>query len=1179
MQNSELIPQKELDNITKATELIPKLQKEVTNLIDPYSKWVVELSKGNLSLKEQISLIDKINKAEKDYVSLSSEIAKAQEQIVKEKAKLIVQESEEAKAIQRKKIELQLEAKAVREAAKAEAEATKEAERRNKVREESIKWEKEVQEEASVSSRSWSQLSKEEQDAIMGRSSATKGYAESIEDVVVGTDRATESTQQLTGIQKEAEKSYAKLGEFEQKEITYLLELQEQHQNIKKSLRDLDKEYARGLISQEKYVKDKARLIALEREQVDIIDEVSHSVRGASTDITKYDDSLLTLTRSIGLYDRQTGATLRKVQNVPVVKKAWLNVNNQLVKSLGLSAKAASVLQMAIVGMVIGGIILAISKFKEFRDEQKKLQKSTEELLRPIGEEIAKLDTLFLRLRSAKEGTAEYAKTRKEIQDNYGKHLDNLSEEERLLKNQEGAYKALTAAVIENAAAKGMADANAKAFEEFGKSVSDALGGVDQLFVEKFGKEQGAALFREYTTGIIQGGGKLNKELYNIYKEFNTEIQSIGVDGRVLVQQFNPLKTKMWEIKDASDELNSSVDHSNLIFGAFMKTIQKTNAETESLVSIQEEELRKVRLWSESTEAEIKAKNRKIKTIETEISRLKSLGVESNKTIKDAMKLAVAEVKALDEINQLKIDNNATALKKISDDNRTSYDERISAFNAFQQEMENSIRTKATNEEDNLVRPFLEAGMSREQAEKKVWNQILLIRAKAETELNKIAEDGWQTRLSITEQYLAKEIDTITKEAEKRNNEIDRLESEALVSLAERFKDGTMKQEEYEQERLEITRKYAKQRFEADISVLNESLRLAEEQITANEGNEEILAELTEKRAEVQRQIEKATLDYDIYLNGLRVEDDKKAGDKRIEIEKAVADKRKELLKGVADFASAIFKRSVNDQLKEIEKLSQANTEYYDEEKERIDRLYEAGAISKEEADARKRFADDEEQAREEELAQKRAEVMRRQFMVEQTAAVLSIAKDAAEAVFKIKAQAAILASNPLTKALAAVALAQIPKVYANAGIQTGIILAQDLPQYAEGTMDSGERGLRIVGDGGKHEMILSGGNIFKTPKTDTIIDLPAHSMVLPDFNAALQAMAVNAMVQAPQKGVDMGATHDILRKQGHDIHLMKLKNDESVRIAKQFMVQQAKSANSQKSNNVVISRRTFKIK
>ena len=66
--------------------------------------------------------------------------------------------------------------------------------------------------------------------------------------------------------------------------------------------------------------------------------------------------------------------------------------------------------------------------------------------------------------------------------------------------------------------------------------------------------------------------------------------------------------------------------------------------------------------------------------------------------------------------------------------------------------------------------------------------------------------------------------------------------------------------------------------------------------------------------------------------------------------------------------------------------------------------------------------------------------------------------------------------------------------------IQLATIIAQPIPKYAKGT-DNHPGGLAIVGDGGKHEAVVTDRGAYITPNVPTLIDLPRRAKVIPDVD------------------------------------------------------------------------------
>lgn len=379
-----------------------------------------------------------------------------------------------------------------------------------------------------------------------------------------------------------------------------------------------------------------------------------------------------------------------------------------------------------------------------------------------------------------------------------------------------------------------------------------------------------------------------------------------------------------------------------------------------------------------------------------------------------------------------------------------------------------------------------------------------------EEKILKVIKDYRQQRQNLNDADITSErkrvnevLKELSREANARGQEIAGNESGALTDLSGEYAKGLMSEEVYQAKKKAISDKYTLERFKAQSEMLKKQLET--EGLTA------------EQRASIETKIAEKSVELNKWMNEQKIKENEDAAARQIEIEKAKSEKIKELLQDVFNFGIQLIKQQLDAKLESLEKESEENEAWSEEEKERIDRLEESGAISKEQADARKAAVDDQAAMREEEIEAKRKEVKRKQAVLEKNMAVIEIAKDLAVAIFKIKAEAAAAAAIPVVgAALAAAALSQIPLVVASAAIQTASVLATPIPEYAKGTKDH-PGGLAIVGDGGRSEMIVSNGMLFKTPATDTLIDLPAHSVVYPDFNKAISAF-MTPIPRMPEK-------------------------------------------------------------
>lgn len=179
---------------------------------------------------------------------------------------------------------------------------------------------------------------------------------------------------------------------------------------------------------------------------------------------------------------------------------------------------------------------------------------------------------------------------------------------------------------------------------------------------------------------------------------------------------------------------------------------------------------------------------------------------------------------------------------------------------------------------------------------------------------------------------------------------------------------------------------------------------------------------------------------------------------------------------------NAIFQTEANNYQEEI----QANAEYYD------------ALLQNQQLTEEQRSQIEAERAQKErQLEEKRRQAERKSFLLGQAVALGEVAVDTFKQVAAIKAQAAVLAANPVTAALAAQALAQIPFVIGTGAAAAAAIAATTIPQFKDGVINY-EGGLAVVGDGGKQEPITdsSGQLIGLSPSTPTLVNLPKGSNV-----------------------------------------------------------------------------------
>lgn len=426
------------------------------------------------------------------------------------------------------------------------------------------------------------------------------------------------------------------------------------------------------------------------------------------------------------------------------------------------------------------------------------------------------------------------------------------------------------------------------------------------------------------------------------------------------------------------------------------------------------------------------------------------------------------ERQALLDYYQLIYKDRSEYYKAVVSDERLSYDERQKALDKFTRLQLDAIKARKEAEIDAL-------------GGKGGANEIALIEAKANSEYRKIWAERANIWNSIEGQRSKEAISNYTREYDAQVKALSGIESGEMGDLAGQYTRGLVSKDDYERQKLEITRKYAEQEFAIEREYLTKVLDLTS---------------LTdEERLKFTEQLGDAELKYKEWLYNEDVKSYEEAQKKKEDIDKEKSKIRENLLRSSFDLAKALLQRDLDNKIDKLDEESEANQEWRDEEAERIDRLEESGAISKEQADARKEAIDDQAQAREEKIEKKKVEAQRRMAIYEKATSIAKVAINTAQSISKTLALLGMPAAIPFIAMAAAAGAAQ-----------TAAIVATPLPQYEEGTMDH-PGGLAVVGDGGRSEMIIANGKYYKTPATDTLVDLPKHAIVLPDFNKAAEKL------------------------------------------------------------------------
>lgn len=367
--------------------------------------------------------------------------------------------------------------------------------------------------------------------------------------------------------------------------------------------------------------------------------------------------------------------------------------------------------------------------------------------------------------------------------------------------------------------------------------------------------------------------------------------------------------------------------------------------------------------------------------------------------------------------------------RAIANDPTQSYDVRKKALDDYVLYEEQTLQASAQSQIDMLIKQRaqeqkVDAGnrKERQRIAEELAFEIAAIETRSITEQLKIESEGGQTMLAMTEDENARR--EIAVETEKK---IDR-------------------------QRIALMKSTSNTLIAANVLTGKETLKIKETI------GKEVLALVQTTGAQEVKQTEKT------------------------EEEKAkIRAKVKADLIGFFKEGAKVSDAAFNAAIERIDRESKANQEAADEQRSRVDELEMSGAISKEQADARKAAITQKEEQREKELARQKAAMQKKKTIFE---IILNTATAVVEA----------LPNFILARIVAAAGAAQL-----------GIAIAQPLPEYAAGTRNH-PGGLAVVGDGGRPEVVMTpSGGLFRTPASDTLVDLPARSVVFPSVEEAMK--------------------------------------------------------------------------
>lgn len=910
-----------------------------------------------------------------------------------------------------------------------------------------------------------------------------------------------------------ASQAFTELSERAQELTKNLIELNSDQITVKNSLKELEAAYQSGIVAEDDYIQQKAELNTLLNGNSVAIKaatrELALEVKATNTAAGSYDNlsarySLLKIRlnemtaagktsseefknmqeEAAGLYEK-----MKELQSA--TGKDALNVGNYPELSEWLEETISGLSQ------VPGAAGAAAGGFKSLGAAAKAL------LANPVvaffAAIIAVLSTLFNAFKKSETGS-------------------------RMFEKAGNALKAvmMTLTGIVDKVAKGlkaMFEDPGKALEDFGVRLKNAL--LDRLkaageFVISL-KDAMVALFKmdfdkvkdslkdagdnmlKFTTGVNVA------DIQRIAEEVNKVAETVGEYTRRL----NELADAQLEAKNRNEALTRQIADLNAEEAKYSTIAQDVSRSQNERLDAEEKAYAAAEKRSKA-EYQIAKTNFDLVKRELElrqgagenVDELKTQYTEAYVTMRNAEQQYINErEKSQQRINKINLEfavkeldrltestNNIIAINiKRANNDQTTYEDRKKILEESRQTLDNSLAAELSVLE-RFSKEKIDIDSLMNESDQTVVDErvrALELPTQMEEKILKVIKDYRQQRQNLNDADITSErkrvnevLKELSREANARGQEIAGGESGEMLDLSGQYTKGLMSEEVYQAKKKAISDKYTLDRFNSTAEMLQKQL--------------EVEGLTTEQRASIEAKIAENSVALNKWMN-----------EQKIAADEAYAAKQKELLQDVFNFGKQLIEQQFEAKLESLEKESEENEAWSEEEKERIDRLEESGAISKEQADARKAAVDDQAAMREEEIEAKRKELQKKQAVYEKAMAIAEIGWSTAKAIMAAW-------ENPWT------APGMIPVIIAAGAIQAASVLATPIPEYATGTKDH-PGGLAIVGDGGRSEMIVSNGMIFKTPATDTLVDLPAHSVVYPDFNKTISAF-MTPIPRMPEK-------------------------------------------------------------
>ena len=318
-----------------------------------------------------------------------------------------------------------------------------------------------------------------------------------------------------------------------------------------------------------------------------------------------------------------------------------------------------------------------------------------------------------------------------------------------------------------------------------------------------------------------------------------------------------------------------------------------------------------------------------------------------------------------------------------------------------------------------------------------------------------IDEKYAKKKQELNERHASDQVQLIAENAAHEQEIRDAAYVMDTLALKKQLASKEITQQEYAELEYQLKLNYARKTAEAAIDALESELATANLSTDKREKLEEKLAKLKADLAQKEAEAEIEA------INKVTKADEKAQKERQKNLKKWLQT-ASQAVGTIGNLVSSIY----DGQIQKIEEEREANEEKYDEDIERIENLAESGAISEEEAEARKRAAKDQTEAKNKELERQKQEIAHKQAVWNKGVQVAETGIATARGIMEA------FQLGPIAGAVMAAVIG------AMGAMQVATILATPIPSYADGTKgnDRHPGGTALVGDAGKHEVIMYSG-------------------------------------------------------------------------------------------------------